>query len=331
MTPQELQSTSERLHKRLNEDPVLTFPAIQYFLSETGHASARIDPRQLRASLKILANNPAPGDDLGHGPWEPVPEIYVAPHLTRTGARKHAKVVAGTAEEVLRKVSDGTSNRAIPLAEAITDLLSIRSEVHEVDVGVRESLAGDIDWSAAGAKIEIDGTDKCPPLSIWVTNNLEWVFPDAFRLWRHLITSEANGAYPVIVGRKLPVATFTLLKRIGGFGLQLHHLYMEVGAADLGASGKAFAHGPPTMHPDEVQEHRAVHEYLRKVIRRPPPQGADERTAIRLAAQLGLHLKESGGLPGLRQWLNETKLQLPVPWKAQLTRYERWKRVSENQ
>jgi hypothetical protein len=60
----QLERISKGLHARLEEETTLAFPSVQYIFSEVGRTFNRIDPRELRVGLHLLANNPRPDASL---------------------------------------------------------------------------------------------------------------------------------------------------------------------------------------------------------------------------------------------------------------------------
>ena len=311
-----LTAISEAVHARLDNESVLPWWAIQYALCEVGYR--RIEPRELRAALGLLSNRPNPGHGLAHGPWEPLPGIYVRPSITRNNSKQHAAVTAATKEaQLLELATYQPGNRAVAIGQAIASAID-GFLTGEVDFDATEHLGGAALWSRGGARVE-SASEKSVTASTWITNDLTWVFPDDPRLWRHLVYCAESGQRPIVVARKIAISTFPLLKRLGAFGVQLHHLYLE----DVGPK-QALSGAPPLRTPAEAGQHVAVRKELIKQLKKAWEPDPTAKEGIRVGAELRLNLGEGGGVAGLREWLRRSSIDMPAPWKAQLTKYKRW-------
>lgn len=321
-----LRMVLEKVNSKLDKESVLPWWALQYSLSEVGPSFRRMDPRELEAALHLLSNRPRPAPSLSHGPWEPRSGIYVAPHVTRTNAKHNAPIAAATKEQqLLDLASRHPINRANALAHVIAGVVEGASVVEDVDLDCTEHLGGGASWSRSGARLNTPmtaGYSSC----IWVTDDLTWIFPDDARLWRHLLHCLETGQRPIVAARKIAVSTFPLLKNLGSFGVQLHHVYLEDAGQDT-IRKHALVGGPPVLHPSEAADQVAVRETLANALVSDWCEDDGVAKAIRTAEQLGLHIGDGGGIDGLREWLHCASRSMPVPWKAQLTRYDRWKRA----
>src|SRR5690606_14741087 len=90
---------------------------------------------------------------------------------------------------------------------------------------------------------------------------------------------------------------------------------------------RALIPGPRIVKPEEVGSHTAIREKLRLALREKPSQPTDASEAIRLGARVGLDDPLQPRLDALRQWTQSAPVAMPTPWKAQLTRYERWSSI----
>src|SRR5690606_26333628 len=134
IAPHRIERISDRVHAYLNKETVLALPNLQYTLCEIGPGFVRLDPREVRAALRLLANTPRPAPSLPHGPWEPRPGIYVTPGLSRENAKYHAQISAATKEDQLRALTEAhPENRGVALAPAIAESLSAAPKIEEVD------------------------------------------------------------------------------------------------------------------------------------------------------------------------------------------------------
>jgi hypothetical protein len=314
------------LDQRYETTDVLARHEIQYGLSETGPFHVRLDPREVEIGLCYLGNNRNPGDGLPHGPWRPRRDIYVSPRIARTGSKSKAGILAATRAEHLTAFAKAyRDNRAYELGKEIASRIEGSDEIEIVDEGRAEALAGSIHWSAAGSRFGATQVSSGEKRLIWVTNNMGWIFPDDPGLWKHLSDCIHRGAFPIVLTRKAPIATFVLLKRLGGFGLQLHHLFLPGPSKNDRLVARALNGGPPVIRADGILQHTAIREYLPAALSQRPPRIEGSAEAVQLGLEVGLGDALSADPRALRKWLERTGLDMPQPWKAQLTRYLRWR------
>lgn len=323
-----LKRISKRLHARLEEETTLPFPAVQYGLSEVGRTFDRFDPRELRVGLHVLANNERPVDDLPRGPWEPRSAIYVNATITKRNARHAASIAAATKEDQLRALSDTCrANRALVMAQSIAPAVRGKTEIEETDETGSEHLGGDVHWRASGARLHVAGRGHSPDALIWITNDISWLFPDDPRLWAALVDAERVGQRLIVLARKIAFSTFPLLKRLGGFGLQVHHLYMPDGPPEAPVARRALDNGPPMYEVADILGHKAIKENLPAALKKLPETSDEVLEGVNLAAEMGLNAVSAERTELLRKWTGQAKVAMPPPWKAQLTRYAAWDSV----
>jgi hypothetical protein len=326
LSAERLKRISEAVTNHLKSEPVLPWWGFQYLLSEVGPAFRRMDPRELEAALDQLVDRTQAAQKLPQGPWEPLLGIYVKPTITGTNAEHHARIAAVTKEDQLVALAAAHSgNRAELLGSAVAPLVH-GHVTEEVDLKATEGLGGSARWSRGGVRIESEAA-RSGAACIWLTNELSWVFPDDARLWRHLLYCLERGQRPLVAARKIAVSTFPLLKRLGAFGVQFHHLYLPPTQED---HAQALAGAPPVLAPSDATTQVAVQETLVNALGMNWSQEPSAAEGIRLASEVGLHDGEGAGISGLRRWLQQSSIPMPVPWKAQLTRYERWARVARS-
>jgi len=165
---------------------------------------------------------------------------------------------------------------------------------------------------------------------VWITANLSWLFPDDPALWQHLFLAHERKVLPVIIGRKLAISTFPLLKRMGGIGLQLHHLYLP-GNSDDPMVERGLEGGPRVFPVQEARDHVAVAKNLPDILKTRYDPDPNVRKALKIAKQVGLDSDSADRLQALRGWTDRAPIAMPPPWKAQLTKYENWSRVDGSQ
>lgn len=326
-----LKRISTGLHARLEEETTLPLPSVQYALSEVGRTFNRFDPRELRVGLHLLANNPRPGADLPPGPWEPFPGVYVATRITKRNAKHSASIAAATKVDHLRSLSDTSpDDRAAVIAKSIAASIPFKGELEEVDLSASEDIGGGVHWPASSARLHVPSRGRAPNSMIWITNSISWLFPDDPRLWEALIQASRADQRLIVLARKIAFSTFPLLKRMGAFGLQVHHLYMPARPPKGSAAERALVVGPLMYRSEEIAAHTAVKENLQARIKaQPQPIAKAVIDGIDLAAELGLDSESSDRTELLRTWTSQTSVVMPPPWKAQLTRYVGWNSAIE--
>jgi hypothetical protein len=194
----------------------------------------------------------------------------------------------------------------------------------QVDSSDTERLGGSVHWSTAGARFGFSRPGGGVPSACWITSNLTWLFPDNPALWRHLVSSYEEGRRPLVIARKVAIATFPLLKRLGGVALQLHHLYLP-NSPESKAAQRAFQAGPPLRVAATVGEHTAIEQFLpRQSVTEDVPSDSVSQ-AIKMAQEFRLDDDANPDpVAALRSWANHSPIPLPAPWKAQITKYTRW-------
>src|SRR5690606_34256587 len=90
---------------------------------------------------------------------------------------------------------------------------------------------------------------------------------------------------------------------------------------------RALRPGPRIDKPEEEGRHTAIRKKLRLALRERPSQPPDATEASRLGARVGVADPLQPRLDALRQWPQSAPVEMPAPWKAQLTRYERWSSI----
>ena len=321
-----LKRISKGLHARLEEETTLPLPSVQYVLSEVGRTFNRFDPRELRVGLHLLANNPRPGADLPPGPWEPLPEVYVATRITKRNAKHSASIAAATKVDHLRLLADTyPGNRAAVIAKSIAASIPFKGEIEEADATASEHIGGGVHWQASGARLHVPNRGRTPNSMLWITNSISWLFPDDPRLWEALIQANRADQRLIVLARKIAFPTFPLLKRMGAFGLQVHHLYMPARPPKGSAAERALVVGPLMYDVEEIPAHTGVKENLQARLKAElRPVAKEVIDGIDLAAELGLDSESPDRTELLRTWTSQTSVAMPPPWKAQLTRYVGW-------
>lgn len=327
----QLKRISQRLHARLKDETTLSLPSVQYVLSEVGRNFDRFDPRQLRVGLHLLGNNPRPGPDLPHGPWQPLPGIFVNTRITKRNAQHSASIAAATKVDQLRALADEyRESRVAAIIYPIATTIPGKSEIEEVEATTTEHMGGGVHWQTSAVQLHVRSRGRAPSALVWITNDISWLFPDDPRLWEVLLQASRTNQRLIVLARKIAVSTFPLLKRLGGFGLQVHHLYMPGGPPKGTAAERALVPGPLMYEAGDIRTHKAITENLSARLKATTqPLTNEVIDGLGLAAELGLASESPDRTELLRTWTSQTSIEMPPRWKAQLTLYVKWKTALE--
>lgn len=316
-----LSEIRSRLETKLEEESVLAYPTIQYLFSEVGRSWTRLDPRELQFALRLIVAG-----------WraqrtacaEALPGVYVYQGSPRADSQLQGILAARTKEaQLLSLASEVGSGRSLALANEVTGALELEGQITAVDQQMTEGIGGSAIWDASGAQFSL----KLPSGSrarVWLTMNVRWVFPDSAGLWRHLVHAHSLGERPVVIARKIAVATFPLLKRMGALGFQLHHCFVPK-LPTLRISRRALDNGPPLRAAADAREHVVITDLITEHLNNEPAAIDRLSDALQMAEELGLvNDANSQRAFALRQWGDSSPVAMPAQWKAQITRYNRW-------
>ena len=236
------ESIIEKVSNRLDEDGVSTHPELQYLLCEVGPPKRRLDPVEFRAAVELHGSQTQTRQAFK----QPLPGIYV-------GHDPKGNATSTKYRQLARFASAHLGNRARAIATEIARSLPVDGSVAECDHLRTETIAADISWPAGGAILSTR-TAEGVKSRIWFTMDIEWTLPYSAYLWQHLGRSVSEGRRPVVIARKIAFSTFPLLKAVGAFGLQLHHIY-TVAEPDQVAIDQAFTHFPAVFPAEDVADH----------------------------------------------------------------------------
>jgi len=142
--------------------------------------------------------------------------------------------------------------------------------------------------------------------------NVEWLYPDDPRLWRHLGAAAAVGAHPIIVARHVAPMTFPLLGTFNARAIQFYELLVDTVTDATGAAANTL--GLPRLRmPSALPAHPVMGQLRRLVAERPgAPWVPDAPTAFADAMALGFGDGERD-IHQLLTWA-ETHSELPTAW-----------------
>lgn len=306
-------SIEERITSKLEDETSLAWPAVQYLFSEVGPRNRRLDPRELQTGLHLLKVE-------ARGPMEPLPGIYVKHGISTSDQVSKAMIIA-----VAKKAQLEAFRALINLDQPTSHLANEVQNTFEMFVESTAITTSHPDWLGADIvasvpAIRVDFAEKLR-ISILITSELRWLYPDDARVWQHLAHCAATGLAPVFLARKMSIAMFPLLKRLNGIGLQMHNFFVR--EVPESSALKAVSPGPLVLPLAGLSGHAAL-SLLKTQVDTLTPPNERVREAISLAETMGLAEQSGEGAKTLREWADIAPMSLPAPWKAQVTRYARW-------
>jgi hypothetical protein len=312
----------DAFERLLENVSVIPYASIQSALIETGPSPRRLDPLELKVDLLALTNGLLPS--VPPPAWEPLPKIYAS--IQQYGDQQAALAAAKVKEEQLNELAlFHSGERATAVAQVLSRVFPSITQVNVTNESDVECLGGAIAWTASGAQFEIAAQGKLSPANVWLTNNVEWLLPHDARLWQHFSRCLQTETRPIIVARKIAFSVFPLFKRLGATGLQLHQLYFAEQSVNDRLWEQAMGHLRHVKPADSVVQHEVVTNRLPMHAEEQAELDKDAKDAIEKGLRLGLATEQTAGPITLRKWANIVDLPLPTPWKAQITRYARWR------
>jgi hypothetical protein len=319
LTPQEVEGITGRILRRFEETPVIPFAALQYGLGEVAPSKVRIEPRMLHQVLRKISRR----TDNERGPFalfEPIESIYVDPGFTRTGAWQKAQVVARSRADHLQALSTAVdSRRPARLAEVFAQVLDLRESRIENFGPPSTPENGAVAWVTQDVVVSGVASQGLK-LRVLITNDVEWLYPDDARIWKHLATALEDQSFPMIIARKTHLGVFPVMKRVGGLANELHHLYVTDGQIAVTHS-RALQGWPPVRPFGEAGNHVALTKIAELLFKREQDKELNS-TLIRSGVDIGL---ADSGTPGrLLEWAKVNKLRMHGLWVRQVRRWQHW-------
>jgi hypothetical protein len=185
-----------RLNRLFEQRDAWPYLGLQYRMGEVGQN--RIEPRKLRRALAELVNNRRPrrGKLRMPGPWEPVPWIFAAPDMTLEEAY-HVSVAALERTQPLAGLDhDDTLDGLRAVVEGATGTFVLGQRASEPLTVKSGPRAGGIAFSRT-----LDLTCRVRPVTLWLTHETEWLYPDDPSLWAFLGRCVSTNSRPLIVAR----------------------------------------------------------------------------------------------------------------------------------
>jgi hypothetical protein len=328
LTTAELTEIARRTLHVLRDAGTLSFHALQRRVTEQVWRGPRVDPRMLERGLAELANNRRPrrGAVPFHGPWSPLRRIFVTPNITRTNSEQHAYTVATAYAGRLRSAAAHLDVQStLELVRRVAEALQVRARSPEIVETRVVEVGDDVSYDAHTAVTDLD-VPQGSPFRLWITNELDWLYPDDPRVWRHLQRCNEDGVRAIFIARKIYFPTFSLLKRLGAFGLQLHFLHVADDTETAARAAVSAVDWPQVASTAAALDHPALgvlqNQYLRKPDRDAVPSDANRQ--IRAGIELGL---SSGSEPQTEQlllWSERPEAGLPPKWLGTLQRLLAW-------
>ncbi|GAC1415595.1 MAG: hypothetical protein NVSMB53_14240 [Gemmatimonadaceae bacterium] len=314
----EIRAHTFRLFEKRN---ALTRHAIQYNLCELSAPDDRRDPREIQPAFTIRGT-PLLRENIGRTrPWDPIEGVFISPRIQDPDV----PAVIATVLETCRRFATVISSFDIrEMAATIQARFQMRTPVSEIGETRHVKLAQSVFAQSAETVADLSAIAGAPILAS-ITNDLDWLFPDDPRLWKHLARCRVAKAFPVFIARKISIATFPVLKQVAALGLQLHHLFVrdEMLSDAMELTSKSSWPHPGSI--SAVGEHSAL-SLLPKLL-----GGASRSYALQLAydnidsaIDHGLVEPTDNMVAKLLAWSRGSQLNLPEKWGAAITRWAAW-------
>lgn len=299
----------------------LTRHAIQYNLCELGAPGDRRDPREIQPAFTIRGT-PLLTENIGRTrPWDAIEGVFISPRIQDSDV----PAVIATVLEACRRFATVIGEFDIRvMAAAIQARFGTRTPISEIGETRHAKLAHNVFAQSAETVADLSAIAGAPVLAS-ITNDLDWLFPDDPRLWKHLARCRAAKAFPVFIARKISIATFPVLKQVAAIGLQLHHLFVRDELLPESVGLTSNSSWPHTAAVSSVRAHSAL-SLLPKLL-----GGASRSFALQLAydnidsaIEHGLAEPANNSTAKLLAWGRGSQLSLPEKWETEITRWAAW-------
>jgi hypothetical protein len=214
------------------------------------------------------------------------------------------------AESIARLQAVGLNHAGHPVhnhLQLVTAAQAIRTALENDGLATRDPTDNDDE-----TRFLIARGATAAPLLVALLANVEWLYPDDPRLWRHLAAAASVGAHPLIIARHVAPITFPLLATFNARAVQFYELLIAAVCDTTEAEANAL--GLPRIRLSSTQpEHPVMGQIRRLVAKRPTGQWApDAPTAFDDAIALGFGTVESD--PSRLVTWAETHAELPTQW-----------------
>jgi hypothetical protein len=299
----------------------LTKQAIQYKLCEVGTPADRRDPRDLKPAF-LLRGTPLLRQNVGKSrPWEPVKGVFLSPSVSDEDVPQIVDNTLSACGKIARFLLD---RNTFLLADAIQERVSPGAPQLKPGDSRTLPIAGKVQITSLEMIADLSGMAGAPALAS-VTNDLDWLFPDDPRVWRHLRRCREANTYPVFICRKAAIASFPLFKRVAAIGIQLHHLIARDDELDE-AQQLANSLGWPRMEGIQSVSHHQGLSILEKQF-----SGVTRSFVLQLAFEeidRGIKLELDRGdvtQPAkLLEWGLQGEVEMPPKWIATIRQWVAW-------
>lgn len=171
-----------------------------------------------------------------------------------------------------------------------------------------KAITAEVEYSAASARL-------------WFSHDVEWIYPDQQELWEFLCESIARNRQPLILARKISPTTFSVLKAIGGLGLEYYSYLVgddDAARVDQTREDTGWIHSVGASHALRPELQSRLRLAIQNSSAREPT--SEHRARAEAAQAVGLTSKDASP-EKLLQWANEQELEMPQIWFAAV---ERW-------
>lgn len=317
LSTEALGELNRRIGSVLKTHKILPYYGLQYRICEAG--SSRPDPRTLRRALTELAGNRRPRHgQLSAGPLVVGAGLYANEATAAESVINHRNDLI----DILTDLTSGVGSPVSTTLEAFAETSLSHARVKACDNKTRREICGTIGINVDA--LVIDGHNgNGVPLSVWMTHDTEWLFPDDARLWTFLEESASAGQAAIIVARKISPATFSVLKALGASGTQYYSFLSNHPQADsIGQRAKqvGWLHTVPAT---TILSHQVGNQLASLSSRARVPTSHTE-SILRKAIQMGLGGDQTATPRLVKRWAEQHDLVAPPIFWIMLDRWTQY-------
>jgi hypothetical protein len=314
----ELGELNRRIGSVLKRHKILPFFALQYRICEAG--SSRPDPRTLRRALAELAGNQRPRHGrLSSGPEVFADGLYAAAGTTLEELEEHRAELRSTLSKLTNVSGGSVSKDFVALVKACLGRADLLPPEEKTTRRICQGFEVEVESTVFEAE-----NGRGVPVCIWITHDVEWLYPDDPRLWSFLGHAVETGRAPLIVARKISPSTFSVFKAVGARGTQ-YYAFLEIGSSPQRVADEAKQVGWLYTLPAKNLSNHQVASHLISLAAAARIPSAVCAESIRDALKAGLGDKASPSTGGqLRAWAEEHDIQAPPIFWISLDRWREY-------
>lgn len=314
-----LEKIANRITRLLDRYATISEFGAQYRLGEVGRD--RIHPKELRRALSELTNNQRPRRGrVQAGPKQVIEGILVSPDLSEKAARDQSG-------ETLQALESMCALPWLDSSDLIAEnaLAAMEPEFSVISAYTSPRAIGEVGFDASDRLFRAAWGNGQETI-LWISHDVNWIYPEDFRLWRAFQESRSQRLPLLIVARAVAPPTFVLLRALGAQATQYYSTIIAnewSKSALVAAENCGWLHLRPAL---SLQQHPITGHITAALLRlasQTPSEAAGD--AIDAATAAGWS-NTPFRLRGLIDWATDvsTELDLPDKWLDTLRDWAAW-------